>query len=98
MIFKNVLRRKGRTLLAMLGISIGAAAIVTLGALANGLKEGYNAILTGSKADLVLSQPDAVDLTTSSVDEAIGGELAAMSEISAVSGMMQGFVRTENVP
>ena len=98
MIFKNLLRRKGRTLLAMLGISIGAAAIVTLGALANGLKEGYNAILTGSKADLVLSQPDAVDLTTSSVDEAIGSELAAMSEISAVSGMMQGFVRTENVP
>jgi ABC-type lipoprotein release transport system permease subunit len=98
MILKNLFRRKGRTLLTVLGISIGAAAIVGLGALANGLKAGYDSILTGSKADLVLSQPDAVDLTTSSVDESIGADLAAMSEISAVSGILQGIVQTENIP
>lgn len=98
MIFKNLLRRKGRTLLAVLGISIGAAAIVALGALANGLKAGYDSILTGSKADLILSQPDAVDLTTGSVDETVGDQLAAMPEVSAISGMLQGLVQTENVP
>ncbi|MEJ2263846.1 MAG: ABC transporter permease, partial [Anaerolineales bacterium] len=98
MIFKNLLQRKGRTLLAVLGISIGVAAIIGLGALANGLQAGYDSILSGSKADLVLSQPDAVDLTTSSVDESIGNELAAMSEISAASGLLQGIVQTENIP
>lgn len=98
MIFKNLFRQKGRTLLTIIGIGIGVAAIVGLGALADGLKLGYESILTGSKADLILSQPDAVDLTTTSIDESIGSVLAAMPEISEVSGMLQGFVPTENVP
>jgi ABC-type lipoprotein release transport system permease subunit len=98
MIFKNLFRQKGRTILTVFGISIGVAAIVGLGALADGLKAGYDSILTGSKADLILSQPDAVDLTTTSVDEHIGEDLDAMSEIASVSGMLQGFVPTENVP
>ncbi|MFL7892101.1 MAG: ABC transporter permease [Anaerolineales bacterium] len=98
MIFKNLFRQKGRTILTIFGISIGVAAIVGLGALAEGLKTGYDSILSGSKADLILSQPDAVDLTTTSVDEGIGGELIAMPEVAAVSGMLQGFVLTENVP
>ena len=33
MIVKNFLRRKGRTLLTVLGIAIGVLAIITLGAL-----------------------------------------------------------------
>ena len=98
MIFKNLFRQKGRTILTVIGIGIGVAAIVGLGALAAGLKVGYDSILTGSKADLILSQPDAVDLTTTSVDESIAGQLAAMPEITSVSGMLQGFVPTENVP
>ncbi len=98
MIFKNLFRQKGRTILTIFGISIGVAAIVGLGALANGLQAGYDSILTGSKADLILSQPGAVDLTTTSIDESNGADLDAMSEITSVSGMLQGFVLTENVP
>jgi ABC-type antimicrobial peptide transport system permease subunit len=98
MIFKNLFRQKGRTLLTIFGISIGVAAIVGLGALADGLQAGYDSILTGSKADLILSQPGAMDLTTTSVDEGIAADLDAMSEITSVSGMLQGFVPTENIP
>jgi putative ABC transport system permease protein len=98
MILKNLFRRKFRTALTILGISIGVAAIVGLGALANGLKAGYDSFLTGSKADLVLSQPDAFDVSLSAVDESVGQELEAMSEVSEVSGMLQGFVQTEGVP
>lgn len=98
MILKNLFRRKGRTLLTILGIGIGVAAIVGLGALANGLESGYNSFLTGSKADLILSQPDSFDVSLSSVDAGIEKELLAMSEIKAVSGMLQGLVQTESVP
>ena len=52
MILKNLFRRKVRTLLTVIGISIGVAAIVGLGALANGLQAGYNSIISGSQADL----------------------------------------------
>ena len=98
MIFKNLFRQRGRTLLTIFGISIGVAAIVGLGALAAGLQAGYDSILTGSDADLILSQPDAVDLTTTSVDEGLADDLLAMSEVKAVSGMLQGFVPAENNP
>ncbi len=98
MIFKNLLRRKGRTILTVLSISIGVAAIVALGALADGVQAGYDSFLTGSKADLVLSQPEAMDVSLSIIDESIGRELAAMPEVAAISPMVQSFVQTEDVP
>jgi ABC-type antimicrobial peptide transport system permease subunit len=98
MILKNLFRRKGRTLLTMLGIAIGVSAIVGLGALANGLSAGYDSFLTGSKADLILSQPNAIDVSMSTVDEAVVAQLDAMSEITAASGMLQGFVKAEEIP
>ncbi len=85
-------------MLTVLGISVGVAAIVALGALANGLQAGYDSFLTGSKADLVLSQPDAVDVSMSAVDFSVGSELENMSEVEDVSAMLQGLVQTESVP
>ena len=98
MILRNLLRRKGRTFLTVLSIAIGVAAIVAMGALANGLQAGYDSFLAGGQADMVLSQPDAMDVSMSAVDESVGIELAAMSEVSAVSGMLQGLVQTDGVP
>jgi ABC-type antimicrobial peptide transport system permease subunit len=98
MVLRNLLRRKVRTLLTMLGIAIGVAAIIGLGMMADGLQSGYGNMLAGSKADLVLSQPDAYDISFSSVDERIGEELAAMPEVAAVSGMLQGWSQTEGEP
>ena len=98
MTLKNLLRRKIRTLLTVLGISIGVAAIVALSALAAGLETGYNAMLTGSKADLILSQPDTFDISYSSVDESVGAGLLAAPEVAEVSGMIQGFTQTEGEP
>ncbi len=97
-IFKNLWRRKGRTLLAVLGISIGVAAIVTLGALASGFSTGYTDMLTGSNADLIISQPNSMDLSLSSVDVEVGNKLASMPEVQEVSGMLEGFVQTEGSP
>jgi len=98
MVFKNLLRRKGRTILTALGIGIGVAAIVGLGALANGLAAGYDSFLTGSKSDLILSQPDAFDVSMSTVDESVSQEIEAMSEVLAASGMLEGIVQAEQIP
>ncbi len=98
MILKNILRRKGRTFLTVLGISVGIAAIVGLGALAEGFEAGYNSMLSGSDADLVISQPDALDISLSAIDESIGPEIAAMSEIAESSAMLEGFVQTDGTP
>lgn len=98
MIYKNLKRRKARTILSILGISVGVAAIVSLGALANGLGAGYKDMLSGSKADLVLSQPNSFDIAYSSIDESIDQQISGMPEVERISGMIQGFTQAENEP
>ena len=98
MVIKNLLRRKTRTLLTIVGISIGVAAIIGLGVLAEGLEAGYSSMMSGSKADLVISQPNSFDVSMSSVDETVGEDLAVMPEVAAISGMLQGWSQTEGEP
>jgi len=98
MTLKNLLRRKIRTILTILAISIGVSAVIALGALADGLEIGYSSMLQGSKADLILSQPDTFDISYSSIDESVGYELAGYPELDEISGMIQGFTQAEGEP
>lgn len=98
LIFRNLLRRKVRTSLTILGIGVGVTVIIALGALADGFQAGYSSMMQGSKADLVLSQPDTMDVSYSAVKEGVGVELIAMPEVEAVTGMLQGLVQTESEP
>ncbi|KAA3648162.1 MAG: ABC transporter permease [Chloroflexi bacterium] len=96
LILTNLFRRRGRTLLTMLGVSVGVAAIIILGALAQGLQSGYDSLLTNNRADLILSQPDTLDISLGAVDEEVGEQLLAMSEVSDVSGFIQGYVTADD--
>ncbi|HSQ16670.1 MAG TPA: FtsX-like permease family protein [Anaerolineales bacterium] len=98
MIFKNLFRRKARTALTILGIAIGVAAIIALGVMASLLENGFSSMMTGSKSDLLLSQPDTFSLSYSAVDETIVEALAAMPEVAQVSGMVQDIVQTPENP
>lgn len=97
MILKNLLRRRARTALTILSIGVGVSSIIALGALANGIDAGYEAMFTNS-ADLVLTQADSYDVTMSAVDELIGDDLAAMPEVVDVTPMLMGNVQTEGAP
>jgi ABC-type antimicrobial peptide transport system permease subunit len=88
MVFKNLFRRKGRTLLTLVGISIGVAAIVALGAVAKGLRTGFTALTQGSQADLVLTQASGLSALISSVDEAVADQVRALPEVADVDGML----------
>ena len=98
MTFKNLFRRKGRTILTLLGISIGVAAIVALGAMAEGLRAGYTAMASGSQADLVLTQAGMMDITMGGVEETVADQLRAWPEVTDVDGMLMGNVQAEDAP
>jgi len=97
-ILKSLLHRKARTWLTMVGVAIGVAAIVALGALAEGFVTGYRALGTGSGADLLVAQADAVDIAFSAVDEQIGTTLANLPGVKEVSRMIYTFASTEGAP
>jgi ABC-type antimicrobial peptide transport system permease subunit len=96
MIFKNLLRRKGRTVLTVAGIAIGVAAIVGLGAVAGGMRAGFTSMTRGSQADLVLSQAEALSAMLSSFDQEIAENLRSWREVSAVNGVLFGNTLTED--
>jgi len=98
MVFKNLFRRKGRTILTLLGIAIGVAAIVALGAMAEGIRAGYTAMVSGSQADLVLTQAGMMDITMGGVKETVAGQLLAWPEVTDVDGMLMGNVQAEDAP
>ena len=90
MIFKNLFRRKGRTIVTVLAISIGVAAIIALGAVARGMKAGLTSMTRGSEADLVLSQGGALSVVMSSVDEEIADEVSNWPEVADVDSVLLG--------
>ncbi len=98
MILKNLLRRKTRTLLTLLGIAIGVAAVVALGGFAEGFVNSMNTILSSSGADVIMTQADAADILFSAVDEATGPKVLAVPGVKEISGVLMGMVTTPDVP
>ena len=82
-------------MLAVMGISIGVMAMTLLGAMADGLALGYSSMITGTKSDLVLSQPGAFEVSYSSVDEEVGKRLVTLPEVAEAAPMIQGFTQTD---
>jgi ABC-type antimicrobial peptide transport system permease subunit len=87
-VFKNLFRRKGRTILTLVGISIGVTAIITLGAASQGLKAGFVTLAQGGQADLVLSQGESMSALMSSVDETVADQVRALPGVADVDGML----------
>ncbi len=96
---RNLVRRKTRTALTALGIGLGVASLVALGAITEGFIQQLNASMgSGGAGDITVMQADVADLSFSTIDERIGKIIAAMPEVRAVSGMLLGFVMTEDMP
>ena len=60
LIVSNLWNRKTRTLLTILGIAMGVAAVVSLSALGEGMSRGKEEVYTSSDADLMVAQKDAM--------------------------------------
>ncbi|HUS69150.1 MAG TPA: ABC transporter permease, partial [Anaerolineae bacterium] len=92
------MRRRTRTILTLVGVSLGVAAIVSLVAVANGLIGGYAALWSGGNADLTVAQGEALDPQMSVLDETVGEELRKVAGVKAVAGMVYGEMTTDQVP
>ena len=88
MIFRNLFRRKGRTILTLVGIGIGVAALVALGAVGQGLRAGFGTMTRSSQADLVLTQANAYSALMSAVDESVADEIGAWGEVAGAEGFL----------
>lgn len=98
MIIRNLIRRRARTLLTLIGIAIGVAAVVSLGAMAEGMVQNYSDLFGGSGADLVVMQKGAIEASLSSLDEGLGERIAALPDVESVDPGVMAYVSTEGLP
>ncbi len=97
MTLRNLLRRRTRTAFTLLGIGISIAAIVVLGAIAQGMADLMTAMFRASQTDLFAIQA-GVDADFSAIDERVGSRIAAYPEVKAVAGTIMTAARTERMP
>lgn len=83
MILNTLLRRATRSLLTVLGIAIGVAAVVALGAMAQGIAKNYGNAL-GLSNELLVTQANAYDVVFSSLDEELGPRILALPDVTNV--------------
>ena len=98
MIWRNLFRRKVRSLLTIAGVAIGIAAVVSLVAMGDGFYSQMNSMLSKGGADLAVRQDKAADMTMSALDESVGQGMAAIPGVEEVSGLVMGFASAPDSP
>jgi ABC-type antimicrobial peptide transport system permease subunit len=97
--FRNLWRRRTRTLISATGIGIGVATLVMLGGLMNGTLGQLNGLAgTGSTGNLTVMQREVADMSLSSLDERMIAQIQAMSAVESASPALLGFVMNEQLP
>lgn len=98
MIWRNIVRRKVRSILTVSGVAIGVAAVVSLVAMGDGYFAQLNSMLSRGGADLAVRQAKAADMSLSAVDEDVGRGIASMPEVEHVSGLVLGIASSPDNP
>ena len=97
--FRNLWRRRGRTLLSATGIGIGVGTLVMLGGLTKGMIEEMNGLAgSGGQGSITLMQANVADLEFSTLDESMVSRIRAMPGVKSVSPMLIGFLSTPEMP
>ncbi|MEZ4673973.1 MAG: FtsX-like permease family protein [Caldilineaceae bacterium] len=97
--FRNLWRRRTRTLLSAGGIGIGVATLVMLGGLTDGMIDELNGLAgSGGTGNITVMQRDVADMSLSTLDERVADQIRNMPEVQAVSSYVLGFISNRELP
>ena len=97
--FRNLWRRRLRTLISATGIGIGVATLVMLGGMSQGVIDQLNSMAGGGEpGQLSLMQAKVADLSLSTLDEQMVNQIRAMPAVKSASPMLLGFEMTPEMP
>src|SRR4051794_37533872 len=94
-ILKNMLRRGVRTVLTVLGLGIGIAAVVALLGIAWGFESSFMKLYSAKAIDLVIVKAGVSDRLTSNLDASVGDRIARVEGVRAVAGSLMDVVSFE---
>lgn len=97
MVLRNLWRRATRSLLTVIGIAIGVAAVVSLGAMAQGMAANYGSAI-GVSNDLLITQANSWDVAVSNLDQDLGPRIQAVPDVTNVDAGVFGWIAVGNTP
>src|SRR3954454_15686501 len=94
-ILKNMRRRGVRTVLTVLGLGIGIAAVVALLGIAWGFERSFMKLYEAKSIDLVIVKAGVSDRLTSNLDVSVGDRIRKGPGVRAVPGSLMDVVSFE---
>jgi len=96
--FRNLLRRKVRSALTLIGIAVAVATIVSLIAISRGFRKQFNNLLSVGDAHLVLSRKGAPDPFISYLPESLLSDLSVFPGVAEVYPSILGIAQIPRQP
>jgi putative ABC transport system permease protein len=96
-LLRDLFRRRTRTALTLLSIGVSIGALVALGGIADGMMGAFTIMMRETQTDLFAAEA-GIDADFSAIDERVGGRIAALPGVEAVSGMFWTGASTEKMP
>ncbi|HXF64799.1 MAG TPA: FtsX-like permease family protein, partial [Caldilineaceae bacterium] len=97
--FRNLWRRRTRTLISASGVGIGVATLVMLGGMIAGMIGQLNGLAgSGSAGSITVMQRDVADMSLSSLDERLVRQIQGMPQVKSASPFVLAFVSDEKMP
>ncbi len=87
-VWKNLFRRKTRSLATVIGVAIAVGAMVALVGMSEGFEKSFAQIFEDQGADLLVLRAGVTQRLTSILDESIGERLAKLPGVARVVGGM----------
>jgi putative ABC transport system permease protein len=97
-ICKNLLRRPARSMLTIVGISIGIGAVVALASVAWGFEAVWVKTYTARGTDMIVTKVTSQSPIPAPFDESREKELAAMPHVAVSSGLLSDLISIEDAP
>ena len=98
LVSRNVFRQRMRTTLTIVGISVGIAIVVALGAITGGVRESVGAWLRLGNSDFVVARKGSADFSFSTVSEKEWSQVAGMKGVERATGMLVRVTRHGSNP
>lgn len=97
-VLRNLIRRKMRTFLTVLGISVGVTAVVTLVTISYGFENEWLKAFQSRGTQVVVMKRGTADILTSSLDESIKEDLLKIDGVNEVASVLVDLVAVEDSP
>lgn len=88
MVAKNLLRRRVRSLLTVVGLSTAVAAVVALVGISDSFVGSFHQVYEAHGVDLVVSRHGAADRLSSAMEESLAGQIAGLERVAEASGVL----------